>query len=166
MEKAKGVDRTTLLDKMIDAREKLLPFIPDRTWQQEMEHLSQEIIQLDPENKAGLKRKYEFRVTLAEAASLFRAQQPEKAQGTLDKALLLPGLTGEQTQEAQLAKGAAYFGQKEFQKALACFKKGIEAAPDGPRAVNLKTLVRVAESELEKQKSQPQAAEQKQKSKE
>ena len=165
LEKAKGVDRARLLDKMIDAREKLLPFIPDRAWPQEMEQLSQEIIQLDPENKGGLKGKYEFRVMLAEAASLFRAQKPEKAQGTLDKALSLPGLTGEQTQEAHLAKGAAYFGQKEFQKAVACFKKGIEAAPDGPRAVILKTLTRRAESELEKQKSQPRPAEQKQESK-
>ncbi|MGO8749967.1 MAG: thioredoxin family protein [Thermoguttaceae bacterium] len=165
LEKAKGMERATLLDKMIDARGQLLPFIPDRAWPQEMEQLSQEIIQLDPENKAGLKRKYEFRVMLAEAASLFQAQQPEKAQGALDKALLLPGLTGEQTQEAQLAKGAAYFGQKEFQKAVACFKKGIEAAPDGPRAVILKTLTRRAESELEKQKSQPRPAGQKQESK-
>ena len=142
LEKAKGAERATLLDKMIDARGKLSPFIQDRAWPGEMEQLAREIIQLDPENKTGLKRKYEFRVMLAEATSLFQARQPEKAQSTLDKALSLPGLTGEETQEAQLAKGGAYFGQKELPKALACFKKALEAAPDGPKAILVKALIR------------------------
>jgi len=152
LETAKGLDRAKALDRLIDAREKLSRFARDGNLSEQVEKWAQEIVALDAENKAGLKRKYEFRVALAEAERLSRGGNRKEAQASLDKALSLSGLEGEQVQELQFLKATCYLSEQDFQKGLDCFKKALEAAPEGAKATVIKAMVRRCELALERQK--------------
>jgi thioredoxin-related protein len=154
LDPAQGLDRAKLLDRMIDARTKLAQVIPDQELAQDVGKWSQEIVALDAENKAGLKGKYEVRVLLAQAQDLLQTQKLDDAHAALDKALALPGLAGESLQEVLLTKATCYAVQQEFQKGLECCQKALAAAPDSPRARNVKGLMQRAEDELAKQKAQ------------
>ena len=153
LKKAQGLDRARLLDQLIEARGKLAPYIPAQAQPEETEKLSEEIVALDAENKAGLKQKYGFRMILAEAGNLSRTGKTQEAQEALDKALALPGLTGEQIQQAQFLKARSYLSQNEFPAGLACLKKALEAATKSPNASVLKTMIQRLESAMEEQKS-------------
>jgi thioredoxin-related protein len=161
LEAAQGLDRAKLLDQLIDARTKLSQAMPDQDLAQDTEKWSQEIVALDAENKAGLKSKYEVRVLVAEAQSRLQEQKLDEAHAALDKALAVPGLAGEQLQEVQFAKAVCHAAQQEFQKSLDACQKALEAAPESPKARNVRSLMQRAQAELERQKAkeQPKAEE-------
>ncbi len=92
VEKAEGLERAKILDQMVEAQSKLNQGRPS----EDVEKWSSEIIALDPENKAGLKAKYEFNAIRQEAVAHLRARDFDKVQAALDKALAIPGLTDEQ----------------------------------------------------------------------
>ena len=156
LDKAQGLDRAKLLDQMIDARSKLGQFVRDVNQAQDIEKWSQEIIDLDADNKAGLKGKYQFRILVAEAGKLLREKKFDEARAVLDKSLAIPELTGEQVQEACFIQGTCYLNQQDYQKGLESFKKALEAAPNGPQAPAAQAMLQRAEGELEKQKSKEQ----------
>lgn len=58
-EKAQGVDRAKVLDQIVDATKVLGSASRNPKYAQTIAKLSKEIVELDPENKAGLKDKYE-----------------------------------------------------------------------------------------------------------
>jgi len=153
LKKAEGPDRARLLDKLIDARTKVSRFVPDKALQEDVEKWSKEIAGLDPENKTGLKKKYEFRALLAESERLLGQRKNREAHDALDKALALPGLAGEQIQEARFLQGRCRIGQKDLPGAIGCFKKALAAAPEGPQAPMLKFLIQRCESQLAKAKA-------------
>jgi thioredoxin-related protein len=153
LEKAKGPERAKRLDKLIAARTTVGRFVPDETLPGDVEKWSKEIAALDPENKTGLKKKYEFRVLLAESEHLLKERKSAQAQETLDKALALSGLTGEQIQQARFLQGRCCIGQKDLPGAIDCFKKALDAAQDGPLAPMLKILIQRCQSQLAKQKT-------------
>lgn len=112
---AKGPERAKALDQQVTALTKFNTLMPSRTGPAEIEKLSQEIVTLDADNKAGLKTKYEAKVLVAEATKAMRAKDFEKAEADLTKALALPGLPEDQKaaimkaqndMEAQKGKGA------------------------------------------------------------
>ncbi len=156
LDAAQGLDRAKLLDQLLDARAKLSQSMPDPDLAQDTEKWSREIVALDAENKAGLKSKYEVRVLLSEAQSRLRDQKLDEAHAALDTALALPGLAGEPLQETQLAKAVCYAAQQEFQKSLDCCQKALDAAPDSPKANNVRSLMQRARAELESQKAKEQ----------
>lgn len=156
LDQAQGLDRAKLLDQMIDARTKLAQAIPDQGLAQDVEQWSKEIVALDPENKGGLKNKYEVRVFLGEAQNLLRTQKFDEAHAALNKALAVPGLAGEQLQEVHVAKANGYFSQQNFEKARESCQEAIDAAPDSPRARMVKSLLQRAEGELAKLKAKEQ----------
>lgn len=153
LDTTQGLDRAKLLDQLIDARTKLAQLMPDQTSAQEIENWSREIVALDTENKAGLKSKYEVRVLLAEAQQLLQTQKFDEAHAAFDKALALPGLTGEQLQELHAAKANGYFSQQDFEKTRDSCQKALDAAPDTLGARAVKSLLQRAERELEKRKA-------------
>ncbi|MCE9604416.1 MAG: thioredoxin family protein [Planctomycetia bacterium] len=59
LENATGVGRAKLLDQLIEAHKVLGPAVRDPKLPAQIEKWSQEIVQLDPENQAGLKAKYD-----------------------------------------------------------------------------------------------------------
>jgi len=156
---AQGLDRAKLLDQWLQARAKLSESFPDSELAKDTETSSQEIIQLDSENQAGLKTKYESRTLVAQAKSRLGEQKMEEAHAALDKALALPGLAGEPLQEVQLIKATCYLIQQEFQKCLDAGQKALDAAPASPQAGEIRSLMRQAQGELDRQKAkaEPQA---------
>ena len=58
----------------------------------ELPKWSNEIVALDPDNKAGLKLKYQFLVLVNDAAALKKEQNWDEAKTTLEKARALPGM--------------------------------------------------------------------------
>ena len=108
LEKAEGLDRAKLLDQLIQANTKLQMYGAAKLTPAEIAKWTAEIVELDADNKAGLKIKYEFTKFLGEASTLAREKKFEEGLAAIDKALALAGITPEQTQEGLMAKGTNY----------------------------------------------------------
>ncbi len=147
--KAKGAERAKLLDKLIDAKQKLIPF--DREAGENVKKWSKEIISLDPDNKAGLKKKHELKAAMADVLELAQAGKADEAIAALDKALETGGDSGDEVQQAQLLKAQLGFMQQHDQEQyVAQLKKALEAAPEGELAPRIKMMLRQAEQRAPK----------------
>ena len=135
LDKTQGLDRAKLLDEIVGDYQKL------GNESDEVTAWSKEIISLDPDNKAGLKVKYEFPMSLAEAMKLLRTGKLAEAQEVLDKALALKGVPAELRQEGYMAKVQIYASQKKFVDALATLKLAKEAAPQSPSAKRIDSFI-------------------------
>jgi thioredoxin-related protein len=135
LEKIQGFDRVKLLDQIVEGYDKLNNQADDLlAW-------SKEIVTLDPDNKSGLKVKYALRVPMIESAALMENKKFAEAIAILDNAVEIPGLTGEQKQGVYFTEIECYFQQKDLPGLIACLKKGIEAAPEGPKAAQMKGVM-------------------------
>ena len=85
LDKTQGLDRAKLLDEIVEGYEKL------GNESEEVAAWSKEIIALDPDNKAGLKVKYEFPLTLDEAMKLLQDGKSRRGQGSARQG---PGVEG------------------------------------------------------------------------
>lgn len=137
--KAQGTDRAKLLDKLIDAKRKLVPFDPKAA--ENIKEWTKEIIALDAGNKAGLKKKHQFKAALADAEELMRAGKADEAGDVLDKALKTAGTTGEEVQQAQVYKARLAFMQDHKEEGIAHLKKGLEAAPESEFAPAIREMI-------------------------
>jgi thioredoxin-related protein/Tfp pilus assembly protein PilF len=135
LKKLAGLARAKSLDQLIEALAKL------GSETDEIDAWSKEIVKLDADNRAGLKIKYEFRIFMAEAAELKEAKKFDEAKAAIDKALALPGISGEQKQDAYFAQGECFFHAKDFAGIAACLKKAVDAAPDSPKVPDLKQML-------------------------
>jgi len=142
-----GPDRARLLDQLIEAYNTLGNQIGDIAgWQKE-------IVALDSDNQAGLRRKYEFRVYVDDAQKALSAAKPAVAEAAVDKALALPGLNPQQIQRATIVKSKCCLARKDYQASLKCLRKALAAAPKGQHADDLKALIQRSEKLLESQKA-------------
>ncbi len=132
---AQGLDRAKLLDKLID------DYIALDNETADIAAWDKEIVKLDADNKAGLKNKHEFRILMADANALREKQQLPEAKAAIDKALALTGISGEQKQDAYMAKTECCFGQGDFVGVVTALKSGIEAAPDTDQAKQFKEII-------------------------
>jgi thioredoxin-related protein len=127
LEKTQGFDRVKLLDQIVEAFDKLDNPAGDLlAW-------SKEIVALDPENKSGLKMKYAMRIPMIESAGLMENGKFAEAVAVLDKAVEIPGLTGEQKQSLYFAQVEAIFQQRDLAGMMACLKKGSKPLPKAPK---------------------------------
>jgi thioredoxin-related protein len=154
LDKAEGIDRAKLLDKLIQANARLQMYGAAKATPAEVAKWTAEIVELDADNGAGLKGKYEFSKLLGEATALAREKKFEEGLAAIDKALALASVTPQQTQEGLTAKGINYLMQKDFDKGLDCFKQALEAAPQSPRASMIKMYMSTAER-MKKAAEQP-----------
>lgn len=136
LDKIAGLDRAKLLDQLIDDYAKL-----DDEKNDEQLAWSKEIVALDPENKAGLKVKHEFVLLMVECGKLKEQRKFDEAKAVVEKALALPGVSGEQKQEAYFAQGEFCFMQRDFAGIVACLNKAVEAAPETDKAKEFKQMV-------------------------
>ncbi len=127
--KSEGTDRAKLLDKLIDAEQKLLRYDPAAS--RNINKWSKEIVALDPDNKAGLKKKYQFKAALADANELMGAGKLDEANAALDKALEAAGISGDEVQQAQYLKAGLAFMQDHEEQGVVHLKKALAAAPKG-----------------------------------
>ena len=102
LDKSEGLDRAKLLDKLVGAKEKLMQFDPQAG--ADIKKWSKEIVTLDPDNKAGLKKKYEFKSVMADAMAPMQAGKADEANSVLDKAIETAGGKGEDAQQVQFFK--------------------------------------------------------------
>ena len=152
--KAAGIERAKLLDQLIDAQGKLNNGPVGGASPAELAKLSKEIVAIDADNKAGLKRKHEVRVALADAMGLSAEGKAVEAGAVIDKVLATPDLPHDQLQELQYVRGNCYLRAGEAQKGLECLKKAIEAAPRSPLAPAITNMIRLCEEQVEKKKQQ------------
>jgi thioredoxin-related protein len=150
LEKAEGLDRAKLLDQLIQANTQLQMYGAAKMTPAEIAKWTAEIVELDPDNAAGLKNKYEFTKILGEANAMVREKKFEEGLAAIDKALALSGITPEQTQEGLMAKGTNYLAQKDYEKSIESFKKAVEAAPQGPRVGIINYFTKNAEQQQKK----------------
>ncbi|MGB7734608.1 MAG: thioredoxin family protein [Thermoguttaceae bacterium] len=144
---ATGLDRAKLLDQLIEAYNKLGNEIGDIAgWRKE-------IVALDSDNKAGLKRKYEFRMYVDGAQKALSAAKPAVAEAAIDKALALSDLNPQQIQRATIVKSNCCLAREDYQASLDCLRKALDAAPKGQNADTLKALIRRSEKLLEAQRA-------------
>ena len=131
---------------MIDAYDRLGNEIGDiAAWRKE-------IVALDADNEAGLKRKYEFRVYFDDAQKALRAARPAVAEAAIDKALALSDLKPQQLQRAAIVKSNCCLARKDYQTSLDCLRKALDAAPKGQNADTLKSLIQRSEKLMDAQK--------------
>ncbi len=150
VEKAEGLDRAQLLDQIIEANSKLMMVGGSKIPLTEIAKWRKEIVELDADNKAGLKNKYAFATIVQNASMLARSKKFDEAQSTLDKAIALSGISAAQTQEGLTVKGNFYMMEKEFSKAIESLTGALQADPEGRYAPTIKMLMQRAEQEAKK----------------
>jgi thioredoxin-related protein len=158
LEGTKDLDRAKLLDKMVEADDKLASLaqlsvhpqiLAKMKWPQEMRQWSQEIITLDADGKGGLKQKHEFRLMLSDAEKLFQEKKPAEAHAAIEKALATARITADQTQGAHYVNAVFYLKAGDLKQGLASMKKALKAAPESDRAKSIKALIGRIESQLD-----------------
>jgi hypothetical protein len=152
LENAKGLDRAKTLDKLIDSWTALGGRIKDIT-SQDVEKWSKEIIVLDGDNKAGLQAKYEFRIQMSAATRLLQTGKFADARTAIEKALTLPGLTGEQIQTGRFLIAVTYLNTGDGKNGLEQLQKALDAAPNGPRAAMIKNVIPQIKQQIEAAKA-------------
>jgi hypothetical protein len=96
LETAEGLDRAKLLDKLVEAQSKCVMAMPSQKAMmdasQNVQKWAKEIVELDKDNKAGLRNKYAFQVKMMEVVTAARTGDLAKARASLDEAAALPDL--------------------------------------------------------------------------
>jgi thioredoxin-related protein len=133
---ATGLDRAKLLDRIVDAVGGALD--PDS---EKIEPWCKEIIALDSEYKAGLRSKYEVRLAMAEVSKLIKSRKFSEAQEIVNKVQALPGLTGVQKQEIYFSEASLPQVRVNMLRCVKVLKMALDAAPDGPRAAAIKSML-------------------------
>jgi thioredoxin-related protein len=150
---AKGIDRAKILDKLVDACEKLGGAVrASGVMPLDVDKWSKEIVKLDPDNAAGLKKKHEFRVQISEATKLLQTRKFADARTALEKALALHDLSGEQIQTGHFFMAISYLNEGNAKDALPELQKALDAAPDTPRGQMIKGAIPRLKQQLEAEK--------------
>ncbi len=136
LDKVTGLDRAKLLDKLIDAKQNLAQFDPEAAGN--IAAWTKEIIKLDADDKAGLKKKYQFKAALTEAAELLQAHKADEANAALDKALEMAGASGDDLQKAQFLKAQICLTEHNNAQGVKHLKLALEAAPTSEMAPYIK----------------------------
>jgi thioredoxin-related protein/Tfp pilus assembly protein PilF len=153
LQDAKGIERAVLLDRLVEAI-KSAPQMGRNAVDPDAKNIDrwvQEIITLDADNKAGLKRKYETELAVMDVEELLRADKYDEVLVAVDKTLAIPDLTDAQKQDLLLFQGTAYFGKKDYQNSLASLKKSLEASPDSSKKAGLNRMIQAVEKKLKSQ---------------
>jgi thioredoxin-related protein len=139
---AKGLERAKLLDKLITAKEKL-PENPQAA--ESVQKWMKEIVELDADNKAGLKPKYQFNLAVSDALEMARSDKVDEAGAAIDKALAMPGVPGEEMQKGYFFKAQLAGQHHRMDEEIACLKKALDAAPKSEIAPMIKQMLDRAE---------------------
>jgi thioredoxin-related protein len=130
--KAQGLNRAKVLDQLVDAQTKL------NGSSDELLPWSKEVVTLDPDNKSGLGTKHAILLAMAECKTLREAKKNSEAKAVVEKILSLPGVTGQQKQDAYATQSDICDSQHDFTDAVALLNKAIEAAADSSKVADLK----------------------------
>ncbi len=136
-----GVDRAWALDRGLRAVGKELAtahYIAEMN----------EVVELDPDNAAGLKQTYRqllnmpmIESELAQAVERLRANELQKGLDGLKAIIVEYEPHGEVLQTLEYVRAQAYSLQKEHGEADRAFKRAIAAAPESPGAENIRRIM-------------------------
>ncbi len=131
-----GLERAKVLDRIVT------DYQENGVENDDVDKYSAEIVALDPDNKTGLKLKYQFRVLMAEARKLSEQGKVAAAKADYEKAAALPGLKGNEKQSAWLSEARCCINAQQFRRAVDCLNKAREAAPQGPDVADIDTALK------------------------
>jgi thioredoxin-related protein len=131
----KPMDKVRLLDKAVDGMDMslLVEFYGD---------VIDQIMALDKDNKAGIRKKYELRLRAAQAEKALASRDTEKAIELYEALIRDFQPTGEQAQALYFSLSEAYFGARQMDKAKAGLDKALLAAPESKTAARIKTIIK------------------------
>jgi thioredoxin-related protein len=136
LDKVRGLARAKLLDRLIDAYDKL------ENDAKELPVWSKEIVGIDADNKAGLRTKHEYRLLMTECATLKEEKKFSEIRAKVARILALPGLTGQQKQNAYFAESESFFLQRDIVGAVAGLEKALAADPASAEAAHIQSLIK------------------------
>ena len=137
IERAKGmegIERAKALDEALSA---LDPSVVRGAYADAIE----EIVKLDPENQAGLKAKYAGMLVVQKIGAAMQARELDKAIALADDALKTLGAKGQSAQEILYLKGLAQFRNQDKAAAKQSLQDALQAAPDTPKAVQIRKFL-------------------------
>jgi thioredoxin-related protein len=141
-EKATGLDRAKLLDKILETAAIIgMPSPEDRG-------RVEEIVKLDSKNEAGLKAKYEQLLRMQDLVKLARQGKLEEAVKAADQAVADLKLTGEDAQKILFIKAQCVFakgakaGAPDKESTLAVLKEALDAAPKSKMADDIREVIK------------------------
>lgn len=153
--KAGGVERARLLDQAAEAlaRDEALSGY---------EAMLQEIVALDSENKAGLKAKYQMRLTLAQAARTAQRGDLDAALAKVDAFIKESVPTGEPKQHTYFLRAMILLNKQDAAAALTALEAARDAVPQSERAKEIGEIIeKVKADQKAKAEEKPKAEEKK-----
>ena len=140
----KPLDKARLLDKAVDGIDlsMLVKYYGD---------IIDQIMALDKDNRAGIKKKYELRLRAAQAEKAMASRDAAKAIELYEAIIRDFQPTGEQAQALYFSLADAYFGGGQKAKAKANLDKALQAAPESRTAPRIKMIMEKYFSDAVKQ---------------
>jgi thioredoxin-related protein len=132
--KAKGIERARLLDQALSAMD---PELVMGSYGDMVE----EIVKLDVGGKAGLRKKYETRLTVQKIGEALEGGQNDEAIALAEKAIKASGGTGEAAQELLVSKSQALFNKGDKSAAKKTLQEAIKAAPKSEKAPQIQGIL-------------------------
>ncbi|MBN1127139.1 MAG: thioredoxin family protein [Sedimentisphaerales bacterium] len=126
--------------KLLDQAMQLLP---SSFLSQYYSEMVDQIISLDPENKAGLKDKYLFMKQFGEVEAALEKQDFAKALSTIDAMLSTFKPTGQQAQELNFARAHALHYLQRLDEERKALEAALAAAPDSEMAPMIQRTLQV-----------------------
>jgi len=130
----KPLEKAKLLDKALDLID---PKMVDKYYRVEIK----QIMELDAENKAGLKLKYELKAKLQEARIIFDRGDLKGTIAKLEAIIKEMKPTGEAAQEVYYFLSESWYGNQDKAKAHTYLKKALQAAPESEMAKRIKEII-------------------------
>ncbi|HPD14441.1 MAG TPA: thioredoxin family protein [Planctomycetota bacterium] len=131
---AEGVEKAKLLDAALAPIDASLVM-------GNYEDVVAEIVKLDADNKAGLRNKYGAMSALVRIEAAARGKDLDGAIQLADDALKTYGDTGSAAQDILFVKSLCFYRKSDKAQAKALLEAALKAAPDGPKAEQIKMIL-------------------------
>lgn len=131
---AEGIEKAKLLDAALSTLDASLVT-------GNYSDVADEIVKLDPENKAGMRNKYGAMSALVQIEAAARGKDLDGAVKLADEALKAYGDTGTAAQEILFVKSLCFYRKNDKVQAKSVLEAALKAAPDGPKAEQIKMVL-------------------------
>lgn len=131
---AQGVEKAKLLDQALAAIDPALVM-------GSYADVVDQIVQLDPNNRAGLRDKYGAMALMGKVEQAVQRGQFDEALRLVDGALRKAGDRGQLAQDLHFMKGVILFRQGQRAGAQAALQAALRAAPQGNKAARLRMIL-------------------------
>jgi len=131
---AQGVEKAKLLDEALGVLDSALVMIA-------YSDVVDQIVALDADGTAGLKKKYAAMALVAKVEAAMRTNKIDEANALIDQGLKDCGGTGQPAQNLLFSRSLILYRQKNKPAAKAALEAAIKAAPDTPKAKQIQAII-------------------------